>query len=128
MSLVSHNHILEYDKLWILNFEYCDNKQHSQAQSDQCKISTDGIPISSNHPSIWNLVSLTPEDSDSRVRLLIVIIRLNKFKEILETRTFLLKSFYVNPFVLLSNHSSKNWSQSWIQDYSMIVHNFVLSQ
>ena len=26
---------------------------------------TDGVPISSNHPSISNLVSLTPEDSDS---------------------------------------------------------------
>ena len=35
---------------------YWDNKQQSQAQSDRCKISTDGVPISSNHPSIWNLV------------------------------------------------------------------------
>ena len=36
--------------------EHWDNKQQSQAQSDQCKISTDGVPISCNHPSIWNLV------------------------------------------------------------------------
>ena len=34
---------------------YWDNKQESQAQSDRCKIS-DGVPISSIHPSIWNLV------------------------------------------------------------------------
>ena len=43
---------------------YWDNKQHGQARSDRCKISTDGVPISSNHPSILNLVSLTPEDSE----------------------------------------------------------------
>ena len=42
----------------------CDDKQHGQAQSDRCKILTDGVPISSNHPSISNLVSLTPEDTD----------------------------------------------------------------
>ena len=49
------------------------NKQQSQAQSDGCKISTDGVPISSNHRSIWNLVSLTPEDSDCTVRMLLIV-------------------------------------------------------
>ena len=46
-------------------------KQHSQAQSDQCKISTDGVPISSNHPSNLNLVSLIPEESDCTLWMLL---------------------------------------------------------
>ena len=41
------------------------------AQSYRCKISTDGVLISSNHPFIWNLVSLTPEDSECTVRMLL---------------------------------------------------------
>jgi hypothetical protein len=39
-----------------LDIVYWDSKQQSQAQSDWCKISTDRVSISSNHPSIWNLV------------------------------------------------------------------------
>ena len=35
---------------------YWDNKQQRQAQSDRCKMLTDGVPISSNHPSIWKVV------------------------------------------------------------------------
>ena len=52
---------------------YWDDKQHSQAQSDRCKISTDGVTISSIHRSIWNLVSLSPEDSPCTVQMLLFV-------------------------------------------------------
>ena len=55
----------------MLSFKNWDDKQNGPAQSDRCKILTDGIPISSSHPSIWNLVSLTPEDSDCTVPMLL---------------------------------------------------------
>ena len=67
--------ILSIKKKNILSqFEYFmiwDDKQYGQAQSNRCKILTDGVTISSNHPSISNLVSLTPEDSEYTVRMLL---------------------------------------------------------
>ena len=39
--------------LWV---KYWRDKQQSKVQKNWCKILTDGVPISSNHTSIWNLV------------------------------------------------------------------------